>query len=106
MDITIYRGEFVSIVGESGSGKSTLMNIIGALDRPTSGEYTLNGIDMFRFLRSSQWKELYERSEDTMRVNFPDWKKNKYLKNLNAKNRFFLNCFNAKTAWLFKAAIR
>jgi putative ABC transport system ATP-binding protein len=46
MDITIYRGEFVSIVGESGSGKSTLMNIIGALDRPTSGEYTLNGIDM------------------------------------------------------------
>ena len=61
---------------------------------------------MFRFLRSSQWKELYERSEDTMRVNFPDWKKNKYLKNLNAKNRFFLNCFNAKTAWLFKAAIR
>ena len=39
IDITIKRGEFVSIVGASGSGKSTLMNIIGALDRPTSGTY-------------------------------------------------------------------
>lgn len=48
MNITIYEGEFVSIVGESGSGKSTLMNIIGALDKPTSGEYTLNGTDMIR----------------------------------------------------------
>lgn len=37
------QGEFVSIVGESGSGKSTLMNIIGALDRPTEGEYLLQG---------------------------------------------------------------
>jgi len=46
MNIDVYKGEFVSIVGESGSGKSTLMNIIGALDRPTSGFYTLNGIDM------------------------------------------------------------
>jgi putative ABC transport system ATP-binding protein len=39
----IYRGEVVSIMGPSGSGKSTLMNIIGALDVPTSGEYTLDG---------------------------------------------------------------
>lgn len=37
------QGEFVSIVGESGSGKSTLMNIIGALDRPTEGQYLLQG---------------------------------------------------------------
>ena len=41
--ITINKGEFVSIVGASGSGKTTLMNVIGALDRPTSGEYMLDG---------------------------------------------------------------
>lgn len=44
ISLKIYEGEFVSIVGASGSGKSTLMNIIGALDRPTSGEYSLEGI--------------------------------------------------------------
>jgi putative ABC transport system ATP-binding protein len=42
IDITIKEGEFVSIVGASGSGKSTLMNIIGALDRQTSGTYVLD----------------------------------------------------------------
>ena len=41
--LDICEGEFVSIVGASGSGKSTLMNIIGLLDRPTEGEYLLNG---------------------------------------------------------------
>lgn len=43
IDLTVMKGEFVSIVGESGSGKSTLMNIIGALDRPDEGEYYLSG---------------------------------------------------------------
>lgn len=43
ISMTVAEGEFVSIVGASGSGKSTLMNIVGALDRPTSGEYTLGG---------------------------------------------------------------
>ena len=43
--LDINEGEFVSIVGASGSGKSTLMNIIGLLDRPTDGSYTLSGND-------------------------------------------------------------
>ena len=46
IDLTIREGEFVSIVGASGSGKSTLMNIIGALDHQTAGEYILDGVPM------------------------------------------------------------
>lgn len=46
IDLKVRRGEFVSIVGASGSGKSTLMNIIGILDRPTSGGYILEGVDI------------------------------------------------------------
>lgn len=46
ISLKIYRGEFVAIVGKSGSGKSTLMNIIGALDVPTEGEYFLDGEDV------------------------------------------------------------
>ena len=46
IDMKVKDGEFVSLVGESGSGKSTMMNIIGALDRPTSGRYFLSGEDI------------------------------------------------------------
>lgn len=46
INLKISRGEFVAIVGKSGSGKSTLMNIIGALDVPTSGSYLLGGEDV------------------------------------------------------------
>lgn len=46
IDLKVYPGEFIAVVGESGSGKSTLMNIIGVLDKPTEGEYFLDGIDL------------------------------------------------------------
>lgn len=46
IDLTVKQGEFLSIMGPSGSGKSTLMNIIGALDSPTSGQYVLDGEDV------------------------------------------------------------
>lgn len=46
VDLTIARGEYVSIMGPSGSGKSTLLNVIGLLDRPTQGTYRLDGRDV------------------------------------------------------------
>ncbi|MGC4029862.1 MAG: MacB family efflux pump subunit [Steroidobacteraceae bacterium] len=51
VDLTIYPGEFVAIMGASGSGKSTLMNILGCLDRPTTGTYEFLGRDVSEFDR-------------------------------------------------------
>ncbi|MBM4126059.1 MAG: ABC transporter ATP-binding protein [Nitrospira sp.] len=57
LNLSIEQGEFVAIMGASGSGKSTLMNILGCLDQPTRGRYSLNGVDVAG-LRSDQLAEI------------------------------------------------
>lgn len=54
IDLTIYRGEFVSIVGKSGSGKSTLLNMITGIDHPTSGKVAIGGTDIYTGVTESQ----------------------------------------------------
>lgn len=54
VDLTIYRGEFVSIVGKSGSGKSTLLNMITGIDHPTRGRVVIGGTDIYTGVTESQ----------------------------------------------------
>jgi putative ABC transport system ATP-binding protein len=54
IDLIVKRGDFLGITGRSGSGKSTLMHIIGLLDTPTTGIYTLNGTDVSKFKEDEQ----------------------------------------------------
>ena len=57
VDLKVKKGEFVSIMGSSGSGKSTLMNILGCLDKPTSGDYILDGINISK-VKDSQLSQI------------------------------------------------
>ena len=57
ISFSIEEGEFVAIMGTSGSGKSTCMNMLGTLDRPTSGEYYLDGVDVLS-LNSDQLSDI------------------------------------------------
>ncbi len=54
VSLTVHRGEFLAVVGPSGSGKSTLMNILGCLDRPTSGRYFFEGREVSRLADEQQ----------------------------------------------------
>ena len=54
IDLTIYRGEFVSLVGKSGSGKSTLLNMITGIDHPTQGRMIIGGSDIYTGVTESQ----------------------------------------------------
>jgi putative ABC transport system ATP-binding protein len=69
IDVQIRRGEFVAIMGASGSGKSTFMNILGCLDRPTSGRYLLEGMDVAQ-MSSDQLAEVRNKQIGFVFQNF------------------------------------
>ena len=69
MNMNVEPGEWIPIMGPSGSGKSTLMNLIGLLDRPTSGSYTLNGRDVSRL----RGRELARARRDLIGIVFQSY---------------------------------
>jgi len=103
VSISIEQGEMLSIVGTSGSGKSTLLNLLGCLDRPNSGRYMLDGMDVSRFddnklaeLRSKKFGFVFQdfnllrRSSALANVELPliySGGRNKHIKAMEALER-------------------
>jgi putative ABC transport system ATP-binding protein len=81
VDFIIKEGEFVSILGPSGSGKSTLMNIIGCLDRATSGAYYLDGEDVYS-LSTKRMAQLRNRKIGFVFQNFNLLKRQSAMENV------------------------
>ena len=69
VSLRVAEGEFVAIMGSSGSGKSTLMNILGCLDRPTTGSYVLDGRQVSGMSRS----ELARHPQPVARLRVPEF---------------------------------
>ena len=81
ISIQVQEGDFVSIVGASGSGKSTLMNMIGVLDRPTAGEYILDGIPI-KEMNDNQLSDVRNRKIGFVFQTFNLIPRNNALKNV------------------------
>ena len=61
VNLEIYQGEYLSLMGPSGSGKSTLFNMIGALDRPTTGNVFIDGQNALKLVPGQCWRYLLDK---------------------------------------------
>jgi putative ABC transport system ATP-binding protein len=102
IDLNIYRGEYVAIVGPSGAGKSTLMNIIGCLDKPTRGQYILDGLDTN--CSDNKLSEIRNKKIGFIFQNYNLLPKSNVLENVELP-LFYLGCPDSKTREKATAAI-
>ena len=113
VDLDIHEGEFVAIMGPSGSGKSSLMNLIGALDRPTSGEMWINGRALSEMSRDDladlrnetlgfvfQQFNLLARQDAFQNVRLPLRYARKDVGDIDARAKECLELVGLGTAWI------